>query len=248
MPVGLEGCSAHVELKGVPLSTAAQFGRPAVCIGILAADPLRSIGLQSILEDGLHVRTVILPEGARARTQKIHVLIVDQGYDQQVSLHLPLSRALRQVPGVAIVLLTRGGGGDTTDQMTALGARAVLPENAAIAEIRACIRAVLKGKTWAPPERAGIADAAVSSEDTRPALAQRLTPKEREVMHSLAQGRSNREIAATMSIDEATVKAHLSRMLRKAEASNRVELALRGLMEGKASRKSPGMFKKLHTT
>ena len=189
------------------------------------------------------MRTVILPEGARARNQKIHVLIVDQGYDRQASLPLPLSRALRHMPGVAVVLLTRESGGDTTDQMTALGARALLPEHAEVSDIRACIRAVLKGKTWMPPERAGDVETAADVEEKRPALAQRLTPKEREVMHSLAQGHSNREIAATMSIDEATVKAHLSRMLRKAKASNRVELALRGLMEGKPSGRSPVMMK-----
>ena len=139
------------------------------------------------------------------------------------------------MPGVAVVLLTRENGGDTTHQMSALGARAMLPEHAEISDIRACIRAVLKGKTWMPPERTGELDTPTGIEEKRPALAQRFTPKEREVMHSLAQGHSNREIAASMSIDEATVKAHLSRMLRKAEASNRVELALRGLTEVKPS-------------
>ena len=38
-----------------------------------------------------------------------------------------------------------------------------------------------------------------------------------------------------MRIDEATVKAHLGRMLRKAEATNRVELTLRALAEQKAT-------------
>ncbi len=229
------------------LSTAPKSGSSAICIGILAADPLRSIGLKSILEDGLRVRTVILPEGTRALHQKIHVLLVDQGYERQARLPLPLSRALRQASSVAVVLLAREGNGDAAEQMASLGARAVLPEDAGIAQIRACIRAVLKGKTWMP-ERAIEPEPAVGVEEKSPALAQRFTPKEREVMHSLAQGQSNREIAATMSIDEATVKAHLSRMLRKAKASNRVELALRGLLEGKPNQTGYRYTQKLNTT
>ena len=37
-------------------------------------------------------------------------------------------------------------------------------------------------------------------------------------MHWLSRGQSNREIATTMGIDEATVKAHLGRMLRKVDS------------------------------
>ena len=78
-------------------------------------------------------------------------------------------------------------------------------------------------------------DGTYSGSDAKPVpLAQRFTPKERAVLGWLAQGHSNREIAIIMGIDEATVKAHLGRMLRKGEASNRVELTLRALAEEKA--------------
>lgn len=205
----------------------------------MAADPLRSIGLQSILEEVLHVRAVILPDGARPRGQKLHMLIVDQGFDTTAeiskrSIHslpsVPFSRALLHMPGVAVIVLSHNETQAAFDQILATGARAVLPDTAQISEIRACVRAVLRGKTWTPRER-------VSEEapppDSMP-LSERFTPKEREVMQWLSCGQSNREIANTMGIDEATVKAHLGRMLRKAEASNRVELTLRSIAEGKA--------------
>ena len=102
-------------------------------------------------------------------------------------------------------------------------------------EIRACIRAVLRGKIWTRQEKAVGGDPTKLEESpVSLGLAKRFTPKEREAMHCLVQGRSNREIASTMGIDEATVKAHLGRMLRKAGASNRVELTLRALAEGKS--------------
>ncbi len=211
------------------LSIAPQHGRDNICIGILAADPLRSIGLQSILEEVLHVRAVILPDDARPRGQKLAMLIVDQGFDQPAGLSIPLSRALLHMPGVAVVIIARSEEQAEFDQILAAGARAVLPDTAQISEIRACVRAVLRGKTWTPREKV---NEAVPETDAVP-LSQRFTPKERVVMQWLSQGQSNREIANTMGIDEATVKAHLGRMLRKAEVSNRVELTLRSLAEGK---------------
>jgi len=59
----------------------------------------------------------------------------------------------------------------------------------------------------------------------------KLTPRELDVLRLLMDGRSNRDIAVAMGIDEVTVKAHLGRMLRKAGASNRVELTLRAMEE-----------------
>lgn len=214
----------------ISLSTAPQIGKDRICVGIMATDPLRSIGLQSILEEVLHVRAVILPDDARPRGQKLHMLIVDQGFEQPPGISVPLSRALLHMPGVAVVIIARNDTQAEFDQILAAGARAVLPDTAQIPEIRACIRAVLRGRTWTPREK--VNEAAREAEPIP--LSQRFTPKEREVMQWLSRGQSNREIAGTMGIDEATVKAHLGRMLRKAEVSNRVELTLRSLAEQKA--------------
>ena len=209
-----------------------------VCVGILAGDPLRSIGLQAILEDGLKLRTIILPDSSRPRSCRPSVLIMDESFDEPSRRAVPLSQVLPRMPGVAVVVLTRADG-SLAAQAAALaaGARAVLPETAQLPEIRACIRAVLRGKTWIPRETTTPqVKAAAPAPATEAPFAHRFTPKEREVMQWLTQGRSNREIAGTMGIDEATVKAHLGRMLRKADATNRVELTLRAIAEGKAQR------------
>ena len=222
-----------------PLSTMPQSGgkKEPVCVGILAADPLRSIGLQAILEEGLKLRTVILPNTTKPRTCKPTILIVDESLDDQPWLAAPLSHILLRMPGVAIVVITRVEDSALAQKTLAAGARAVLPETAEVPDIRACIRAVLRGKTWTPKE-SETTEISAPKPEIKPreaSLAQRFTPKEREVMQRLAQGHSNREIASTMGIDEATVKAHLGRMLRKASASNRVELTLRALTEQKGT-------------
>jgi len=54
----------------------------------------------------------------------------------------------------------------------------------------------------------------------------RLSEREREVALEIAQGRSNAEIAARLFMSEATVKAHVSRLFAKLDASNRVQVAI----------------------
>ncbi|SDT01734.1 response regulator [Microlunatus soli] len=53
-----------------------------------------------------------------------------------------------------------------------------------------------------------------------------LTERECEVLTSVAEGRSNSEIAGALFLSEATVKTHLTRMFTKLDVSNRVQLAI----------------------
>ncbi|WP_205814300.1 helix-turn-helix domain-containing protein, partial [Microbacterium sp. K35] len=62
-----------------------------------------------------------------------------------------------------------------------------------------------------------------SSARTTPALAEPLTEREAEVLALLADARSNGEIARALYIGEATVKTHVSRILQKLGARDRVQ-------------------------
>jgi DNA-binding NarL/FixJ family response regulator len=63
-----------------------------------------------------------------------------------------------------------------------------------------------------------------------------LTDREREVLVAVGSGLSNAEIGRTLFLSEATVKAHVSRLLLKLEATNRVQVAIlahdAGLLSG----------------
>ena len=57
-------------------------------------------------------------------------------------------------------------------------------------------------------------------------LLERLSPRELEVARAVGRGLSNADISAALHLSVATVKAHVSRLLEKLEADNRVQVAL----------------------
>jgi DNA-binding NarL/FixJ family response regulator len=202
-----------------------------VCVGVLASDPLRLIGLEAILQDNLHLRTAVLAEGTMAKQCRPDVVVVDTGLHNNTSLGESVERVRRLLPQAPIVVLACSSTPEVLERAVAAGALGFLPETAGVDEIRACIESVLDGTPWLPPDTEQVTLLSKTLGGPAANISSRFTPKEREVLRWLTQGRSNREIATTMSIDEATVKAHLGRMLRKAKATNRVELTLRVLAE-----------------
>ena len=59
-----------------------------------------------------------------------------------------------------------------------------------------------------------------------------LTEREHEVLNLLAQGLQNKEIAARLGIGERTAKFHVSSLMNKLNASNRVEAVRRAVQQG----------------
>ena len=62
-----------------------------------------------------------------------------------------------------------------------------------------------------------------------------LTQREAEVLKLVANGLSNQEIADSLSVSEATVRTHVSHILRKLHLASRTQAALYALREGLTS-------------
>ena len=106
------------------------------------------------------------------------------------------------------------------------GASGFLLKNAPAEELVQAIRVVASGDGLLDPAvtRRVIAEFARSPAQTQPPpeLAS-LTERELEVLHLIAQGLSNAEIAARLHVSEATVKTHVARLLSKLQLRDRVQ-------------------------
>jgi DNA-binding NarL/FixJ family response regulator len=105
----------------------------------------------------------------------------------------------------------------------------LLPKDTPPAEIIRAIRLVAIGEapsvTRTLIERFG-ADLAADRKAAATASLRELTGRELEVAIEVARGHSNAEFAARRYMSEATVKAHVSRVLAKPDAANRVQIAI----------------------
>ena len=105
------------------------------------------------------------------------------------------------------------------------GALGFIPKSAASETIGEAIGLVLDGERWAPPEAA----AAPAMDRDERAVAQRLrelTPQQFRVLQMLGEGRLNKQIAWDLKVSEATIKAHVTAVLRKLGVNNRTQAVL----------------------
>ena len=208
-------------------------------IGVIAADPLRSVGLEAILGeiDGLCAQSLRPDElfGA-AQGGRLSALVLDARIAGDDLPEL-LAKLRREASSLKVIVLGESLDPVRVQAVIGAGAKGYLAETAVESEIRMAMEVVLDGSVWAPRKvlarliEAGGVTGSGGSQANGDAIAEKMTPREKEVLALLMDGRTNRDIAAAMGIDETTVKAHLGRMLRKTGATNRVELTLRAMEE-----------------
>ena len=100
----------------------------------------------------------------------------------------------------------------------------VLKHSASV-ELVAALRAALQGKTYLTPQLAGEVLQAMKPGAERAAdPVDALTPRQREVLQLLAEGRAAKEIAATLSISTRTVEFHKYQMMETLDLHTNAEL------------------------
>ena len=104
------------------------------------------------------------------------------------------------------------------------GASAYIDKSASLAEIVGTVEAVLDGEIFAPPEEGGPVDSFAQR-------AAQLTPQQWRVLALMIQGDQNKQIAHKLGVGEATVKAHVTVILRKLGVRSRTQAVIeaRGL-------------------
>jgi DNA-binding NarL/FixJ family response regulator len=204
-------------------------------IGLVASDPLRLVGMEAILSElpGMAALPIELDQVGSISDLAVLMIEARIGGDALTDL---IGKLRREHPQLRIVVVGEGLDPYLIETVIGAGAKGYLAETASETEIRMALEVVLDGSVWAPRKvlaklLEGGSSSPSSSTPSGDSIVKRMTAREREVLEHLMDGRSNRAIAEALGIDEATVKAHLGRMLRKSGAHNRVELTLRAIEE-----------------
>jgi DNA-binding NarL/FixJ family response regulator len=199
-------------------------------------DALVRAGLRLILSSAEDLELVgEADDGSRAvaavREHRPDVVLMDirmPGMDG-----ITATAALRRLaaPPQVIVLTTFQADEQVMSALRA-GASGFLLKDTPPAEIINAVRLVAAGEAMLSPSvtrtlLAHVEDSRAS--ERRRAAAQRLatlTDREREVAVAVGTGASNAEVAASLYMSEATVKAHVSRLFTKLGVANRVQIAI----------------------
>jgi DNA-binding NarL/FixJ family response regulator len=106
------------------------------------------------------------------------------------------------------------------------GASGFIPKSSPISMLEKGIRAVLDGEVWVP-EGINLKDDRLDSEEAEIAAAlSSLTPHQFRVLMMLGEGLLNKQIAYQLGVSEATIKAHVTAVLRKMHVNNRTQAVL----------------------
>ena len=135
-----------------------------------------------------------------------------------------ISQIQNEFPGARIIVLTTYTGDVQVLGALRAGARGYILKGHVHRELLETIRAVHTGQKRIPPE--------IAAELAQHAGDDDLTLREIDVLRLIAAGNANKQIADHLSIGEATVKSHVTNILSKLGANDRVHAVTIGLKRG----------------
>jgi DNA-binding NarL/FixJ family response regulator len=203
-------------------------------ISVLLADDhgvLRD-GVRRLLEANADIRVTGTADDGRAAVEQAVKLTPDVAV---VDISMPVISGIevtrciaRQVPATAVVILSMHSSAELVREALRAGARGYLLKESAGDDVVKAVRAVVAGKRFLGN---GIADALIESCVLgRSDVMEQLTPRERDVVRLVAEGKSNAEAAATLGLSPRSVETYRLRLMQKlglADLPSLVKFAIR---------------------
>lgn len=199
-------------------------------IGVLAVEPIRVAGLASIFDlPAQPSRAQLVPIIGSLQelidASDIEYVVVDLHSSQSSLETLETIRSTR--PDIRLIVIGPEGEDKMVLRAIVAGARAYLGLSASPEMVRKAIEVVMAGSIWAPRKLLSclidrlLQVPTATGGDPQP----QLTLREEQVLKLILTAQSTREIARQLGIEQRTVKAHISRLMRKTGADNRVRLS-----------------------
>lgn len=135
-------------------------------------------------------------------------------------------RQLReQFPDVRLIVISAVADRETILHSLAAGIHGFIPKRFQGSEILAAMTLIMKGHVFVPPDLPEMPERREADQEESHffnAAGANLTRRQRDVIQLLAEGKSNKEIAALLQITEGTVKVHVNAAFRALGVHNRV--------------------------
>jgi DNA-binding NarL/FixJ family response regulator len=228
--------------------TAEPAGAP---VSVIVADDQSAVREGLVLLLGTLPGIVVAGEAADG-DQAVELVAAVQPQVALMDLNMPgcdgvtaTRRITADHPGTRVVVLTTYADDESIINALQAGALGYLTKDATRAEIGRAVEAAAAGQAVLDPkvQRRLASAAARAQEASAHASAEPpdddLTPREAEVLRLIAAGQSNREIARTLFVSEATVKTHVNRIFAKIGARDRVQAMRYAYARGYAEPTSP---------
>jgi DNA-binding NarL/FixJ family response regulator len=198
-------------------------------LGLVATDPLRILGLQTIFsEEGIKGRPVeIIPLSVPGALDAsgVSLILIDAACTDHVFELLAAFRRAR--PHLRLIVLGLEEDHEHIQRIIGAGAKGYLAHTAKSGEVRLAIEIVEGGSAWAPRRvLANLLDLSSPAEPAASLSEPKFTEREAEVLQLLVEGHPNRAIAEKLGIDLATVKKHVGALMRKVGVKNRIALSV----------------------
>jgi NarL family two-component system response regulator LiaR len=144
----------------------------------------------------------------------------------------------RRLPASRVIVLTSFADDDRLLPAIQAGAAGYLLKNVQPQELARAVRAAHAGEALLDPAVAArLVEAIAQAPGEQPA--ERLTPRERQVLELIGRGLSNKRIARELGVAEKTVKTHVGHVLAKLGVADRTQAALYAVRTGLLGRARP---------
>lgn len=166
----------------------------------------------------------------KALQLKPEVVILDIGMPSLNGLEAT-RQILKANPQIKILILTLHDSDQVVQEVLNAGARGFLLKSDAARDLVAAVEALRRGKIYFTPKVASMVLDGYLRRDTAPIPEPssgkgRLTPREREIVQLLAEGKSSKEVAVVLGLSVKTAETHRSNIMRKLELHSVSDLVL----------------------
>ena len=208
----------------------------AQTIRVLVADDTRihTQLLADALRRDLQLEVISPPAQSRdlvaaVKLHRVNVVVLSSNLDEEPLRGFELLRELRASnPDILAIMLLDSSKKESVLQAFRAGARGIFSRHDSVETLSKCIRSVYEGQIWANSQQLSFAVEALATSPVVRAVDANglslLSKREMDVVSSLAEGLTNREIAERLGLSQHTIKNYLFRVYDKLGVSSRLEL------------------------